>query len=177
MTKTRTPIRPSTRVSMLLRDYPQLEDTLIAMAPAFRKLKNPILRRSVAKVATLRHAAAVAQLPVDDLVNRLRAAAGEPLLRSPDSDDVVSEYTDPPAWFVESHVVARVDERDVDDRMPVTLVLAEAQKLSDGEMVELTTGFLPAPGIELLRRKGWRVWSRRDGPELVRTFFANAGTD
>src|SRR5262249_40180450 len=71
-------ILPETRIGDLIERYPQLEDVLIAMAPAFRKLKNPILRHSVGKVASLRQAAAVGGIPVAEMVNKLRAAVGQP---------------------------------------------------------------------------------------------------
>ena len=46
-------ISPKTKVGELLDAYPELEQLLMAMSPAFEKLKNPVLRRTVAKVATL----------------------------------------------------------------------------------------------------------------------------
>jgi hypothetical protein len=49
----RPPITKDTRVAALLRDYPETEELLIGMSPAFTKLRNPVLRRSVARVATL----------------------------------------------------------------------------------------------------------------------------
>ena len=70
------PITAETKVAALLARYPELEDVLIAMAPPFKKLKNPILRGSVAKVASLRQAAMVGRLAVEDMVNQLRAAVG-----------------------------------------------------------------------------------------------------
>ena len=42
MSCTKLEIRPSTTVAQLLDAYPELEDALIAMAPAFEKLKDPI---------------------------------------------------------------------------------------------------------------------------------------
>src|SRR5262249_47842830 len=66
-------ILPETRIGDLIEKYPQLEDVLVGMAPAFRKLKNPILRHSIGKVASLRQAAAVGGIPVAALVNRLLA--------------------------------------------------------------------------------------------------------
>ena len=57
-------ITAETKIAALLKHYPGLEDHLIGMAPPFKKLKNPILRRSVAKVASLHQAAAVGRLPV-----------------------------------------------------------------------------------------------------------------
>ncbi len=57
MTTTKLEITPTTTVHELLSNYPELEDTLIGLAPPFKKLKNPFLRRSVAKVANLKHVA------------------------------------------------------------------------------------------------------------------------
>lgn len=46
-------ITPKTKVLELIETYPELEDILIEYAPAFKKLKNPLLRKTVAKIATL----------------------------------------------------------------------------------------------------------------------------
>ena len=55
-------ITPETRVGALLDAHPELEVTLIGIAPTFKALKNPVLRRTVAKVATLEQAARIADL-------------------------------------------------------------------------------------------------------------------
>jgi len=70
------PITPETKVAAQPEAYPELEPVLIAAAPAFNKLSNPVLRRTIARVTSLRRAAEVAGLPVRELVVRLRAAAG-----------------------------------------------------------------------------------------------------
>lgn len=75
------PIHPETKVGALLDAYPELEAVLISIAPAFEKLRNPILRRTVAKVATLEQAARIGGVRVRDLVNQLRQAAGQTSLR------------------------------------------------------------------------------------------------
>jgi hypothetical protein len=67
------------KVGELLEAYPDLEATLIGLAPEFAKLRNPILRRTVAKVATLHQAARIGGLDVRELVRTLRAAAGQPV--------------------------------------------------------------------------------------------------
>jgi hypothetical protein len=71
------PILPSTKVAALLDRYPELEDILIGLATPFKKLKNPLLQKGVAKVASLGQAAAVGGMPVSELVNKLRAAVGQ----------------------------------------------------------------------------------------------------
>jgi hypothetical protein len=70
-------ITPKTKVGELLDAFPQLEGSLIEMAPAFIKLRNPLLRRTIARVATLQQAALTGDVPVGELVRRLREEAGQ----------------------------------------------------------------------------------------------------
>jgi hypothetical protein len=62
VTKDELEILPSTTVHELLTAYPELEDRLIGIAPPFKKLQNPLLRKSIAKVATIRNIASVGSL-------------------------------------------------------------------------------------------------------------------
>ena len=59
----RIDITPQTKVGELLTAYPELEDLLIEIAPAFKKLRKPVLRRTVAKVTSLAQAARVGRWP------------------------------------------------------------------------------------------------------------------
>ena len=43
------PIGPETTIGALLEAYPELEGILVEMAPAFAKLRNPVVRRTVAQ--------------------------------------------------------------------------------------------------------------------------------
>jgi len=70
-------ITSKTKVYDLLENYPQLEDVLIRLIPGFWKLKNPFLRKTVAKVISLRQAAEIGEMKTETLVNRLKKEAGE----------------------------------------------------------------------------------------------------
>jgi hypothetical protein len=169
----RSEIAAGTKVAALLSEHPELEDLLISMSPAFIKLRNPVLRRSVARVATLRQAAAVGRLDVADLVNELRVAVGQTPLADI-ADDEVEYFGPPPEWFEHAAVVKVLREQDIDpDVMPINPLLRAVRDLGDGEVVELVTAHLPAPGIDILRRKGNVVWSvERD--DSIHTFVARA---
>jgi hypothetical protein len=52
-------IGPETTVGALLTAFPELEGVLIDMASAFAKLRNPVVRRTVAKVAKLEQVATI----------------------------------------------------------------------------------------------------------------------
>ena len=168
---TSSEITAGTKVAALLSEHPELEDLLISMSPAFIKLRNPVLRRSVARVASLKQAAAVGRLDVADLVNELRVAAGQkPLVDM--AVDEVEYFGPPPEWFDHAAVVKVLREQDIDpDVMPINPLLRAVRDLDDGEIVELVTAHLPAPGIDILRRKGNVAWSvDRDGS--IHTYVA-----
>ena len=50
-------ITPKTKVMQLLDAYPALESLLIETIPAFEKLRNPVLRKTVARITSLQQAA------------------------------------------------------------------------------------------------------------------------
>jgi TusA-related sulfurtransferase len=167
------PILPSTRVAALLDRYPQLEDVLIGLAPPFKKLKNPFLRKGVARVASLKHAAVVGGIPVGELVNTLRAVVGQAPIASHDSDERAAYFSSQPQWFDAAKIVESIDEQEANpDQMPIVAVLQRAAALQRGEILELVTTFLPAPGIEIMKQKGFRVWSFQPTPELIRTYIS-----
>ncbi len=70
-------LSPGTRLGELLKAYPALEEVMIRLSPEFRRLKNPVLRATVAKVATLGQVAAVGGLAVEDLIAALRVAVAQ----------------------------------------------------------------------------------------------------
>jgi hypothetical protein len=165
----------------LLDRYPQLEDVLIGLAPPFKKLKNPLLRKGVARVASLQHAAVVGGMSAGELVNRLRAAVGQSAIAPEDiaPEDfrgAVAYFADRPDWFDAAKIVASIDERAADpDKMPIAGVLQAAARLHSTEIIELITTFVPAPGIDILRKKGLLVWSIREEGKLVRTYVLRPG--
>jgi hypothetical protein len=151
-------ITPKTKVGELLDNFPELEKVLMEMSPAFEKLKNPILRKTVAKVATLQQVAAVGGLKVDDIVNRLRREAGQTETNEQGTD---SEYlsTGTPEWFLENKIIARMDASPVINSggSPMNEILSQTNLLKAGEIFELKTPFIPAPIIDMLRKKGFKV--------------------
>ena len=153
-----------------------MEDVLIAMAPPFKKLRNPVLRKSVAKVASLGQAAAAARMPAADLVNRLRAVVGQEPIASEDIGKTVAYFSNQPDWFDNARIVASIDEREAgdQDRMTVTAVLEAAVRLRKSEIVELITTFVPAPGIDLMKKKGFLIWCVEREPELIKTYFSKS---
>jgi hypothetical protein len=164
-------ISPKTKVGELLDAYPQLEAVLIEMSPAFEKLKNPILRKTVARVATLQQIAIVGNLKVDFIVNRLREKLGQ---ADQENSEPEKDYLSavPPEWFDRGKITVSFDASPVINSggSPMKEILQQTTLLKTGEIFELKTPFVPAPIIDMLKEKGFRVFCIQN-EERTNTFF------
>jgi hypothetical protein len=168
-------IHPSTKEAQLLDAYPELEEMLIRMAPPFKKLKNPILRKSVAKVATLKQAAIAGRLELSSMINQLREAVGQAPLDAMETISEADYLGSAPGWFNQRCVASSIDDRAGDsDEMAINRVLRVLKDLGERQVVELTTTFLPAPGIDAARKKRLLTWTVREEEELFKTYFTRS---
>jgi TusA-related sulfurtransferase len=166
-------IDPETKVGELLEAHPEAENILIGIAPRFKALRNPVLRRTVARVTTLEQAAKVGGLPVRELVLTLREALGVEGSAIEVSESEGEEAR--PNWVDEVEPVATIDAQELLDegKTPVSEVSLALAGLAPGEALLVTASFHPAPLIDTLKSKGhevygeagegeeWRVWIRR----------------
>ena len=165
-------ITPKTKVGKLLDVYPKLEETLIDIAPAFKKLRNPILRKTITRVTSLRQAAKVGNVSLGDMINRLRREAGlaETHHIAHDSSD---EETLRPKWADDSKIVSTIDARPMLDagEQPLGKVMSALDELAQGEILVLIAPFVPAPIIDKAKDKEIKVWYYHTEEEEVRTYF------
>jgi hypothetical protein len=156
------PVTPQTKVSELLDTYPELEEVLVEMAPPFKKLRNPVLRRTIARVTSLEKAASVANLPLRELITGLRKAAGQPV------DDEGADFAEdrpagsqdgPADWVDASRVVWTIDADDMLNQgaQPINEVQNKAKTLGSEELGLIRSTFRPAPLIDLLEKQGFRT--------------------
>jgi len=95
----------------IINAYPELENELVNYVPAFEKLKNPLLRHTVAKVATLQQAATIGNIDVSKLVNRLRELVGQSLDTIQPQE---GEYNyQQPKWFDVNEIEQEFDVREM----------------------------------------------------------------
>ncbi|MEW6337028.1 MAG: DUF1858 domain-containing protein [Acidobacteriota bacterium] len=155
-------VNPTTKVGPLLDAHPELEDVLIAISPEFRRLKNPLLRRTVARVATLEQAARIGGVPVPELVGRLRAALGQ---ASPEAVPTVpgaAEDAAEPAWLAGTTPADTLEAEAIlaSGKTPVGAFVERLTHASPGQVVLLVAPFNPAPLIDAVTAKGYEVYTR-----------------
>jgi hypothetical protein len=163
-------ITPKTKVLQLIETYPQLEEVLIKYVPAFSKLKNPLLRKTVAKITTLQQAASIGNVKTGDLINTLRKEVGQEIL---DPADETAYNTKKPSWFDETLVEKEFDIREMlaAGEQPVNQVISDLNHLNKGKIYKLTSPFLPAPLIDKAISLKIDHWVLKDAENLVLVYF------
>lgn len=163
-------ITPKTKVLELIETYPELEDVLIEYAPAFKNLKNPVLRRTVAKIATLQQAAAIGGVKTEELINRLRKEVGQDLI----AGESGSQYNyQKPDWFAEEKIIKRFNASEMlaAGEHPVNQVIADLNHLEAGKIYELKAPFLTAPLIDKATSLGLQNWIDKRSDEEYFIYF------
>ena len=167
-------ITPETKVGDLLDEIPEAEDALISIAPKFKALKNPVLRRTVAKVATLEQAARVAGMQTNDLVLALREALGVEVGVDLSGGAGVAEGGIEPDWVSnEPAAILDADAMLAAGETPIAKVSSLFKEMDPGAVIAVTADFQPAPLIDAMRKKGhevyvgkpdgdaWKVWVKK----------------
>lgn len=170
-------ITPDSKVGELLERWPQLEAVLVDLSPHFKALSNPVLRRTVAKIATLRQVSSVSGVALGTLVSTLRGAVG--LAPASVEDEAGGAPAERPAWASEAEVTRTHDARaaiEAGDH-PMARVMADLAALAGGEVYALVTPFVPAPLVDLARGKGYVAFSVAEEEGLVRTYFRRGGAE
>jgi uncharacterized protein (DUF2249 family) len=161
----REPILASTKLNTVLERYPDLVDVLVELSPAFRQLRNPILRRVQARLVTVAHAARIAGLEPTALVLTLNAAAG---IAAP-TDRAAAEPSPSAAaisWPEDAPVAVELDVRPMLARgeEPFGTIVREAARTPVGQIFRLRAPFEPFPLYDALAKQGFGAASRQLGP-------------
>ncbi|MCJ7499473.1 DUF1858 domain-containing protein, partial [bacterium] len=64
----------NTKILQLLEENPNLLDVLVGISPEFKKLRNPLLRKTIGRFATLEHAAQTSGVPFEELSKKISEA-------------------------------------------------------------------------------------------------------
>jgi hypothetical protein len=151
-----------TKVGALLDAYPELEEPLIERVPAFAKLKNPVLRASVAKFVSLEKAARVAGIPLPELLAFVHEKLGRKFGGAPSaagaSPGPVTSST-PPPWFDSAQVAEALDADALlaAGEHPLGAARKALARHPPGAVITIRSSFEPAPLIDQLAESGLLV--------------------
>ena len=100
-------LTPKTTIHTLLKEYPFLLDYLADYHPEFKKLTNPVLRRTVGRMATLDAVAEQGNVPLNKLVDDIAAEVERMTGARPPVADVADAGTMDPARLDALHQIVK----------------------------------------------------------------------
>lgn len=195
-TVTDAAIAATDRVSDVLARDESLVEVFVRCSPHFDKLRNRVMRRTMARLVTVEQAARIAAVPAATLVRDLNTALGivtDAPAPAPEADGPAGaaagsagELSHPP-----DAPVIEVDVREElrAGREPFSRIMAAVSALEPHEVLHVRAIFEPVPLFTVLSKRGlthesrahapddWSVWFwRRDGELVERALPADAET-
>jgi len=164
-------ITMETKIADLLNDYPGMKETLIAINPKFKKLNNPVLRRTLAKVAGVRQAAIVGGMDPLELLNRLRESVGQAPVDAAGEAAVTESAEAKPEWAMqEPKTILDANALLDEQKNPLAEANLALRKIEEGETVALRSDFKPEPLIEEFKKAGREVYCEQKGEDEFLTY-------
>ncbi len=151
----------------VLEEYPALEEYIVDTATAFKNLRNPALRRTVTKIATIERVAEIGQVDVGIFVNYLRVAAGLPEIlpeKAESSIDQRPPVEGYPEWIAgePKHIIDGTVLL-LTGKIPLATVNELLLSLAPNEFMLLITNFEPLPIIDAMQKKNRQIFQRING--------------
>ena len=167
-------ITADTNLASLLDAHPELVELLAGYHDHFARLRNRLLRRVMAPRVTVGQAAAIAGLPVTEMVAVLRRAVGEPANAAETSPTSAADSE--PARRPSELDGRRVVEVDVRDDIrrgeePFARIMAAVKTVGAGDALVVRVPFEPVPLYDVLGRRGLAHWSERLAEADWRAWF------
>jgi len=146
-----------TKIADLLNSHEDMKDILIDINPKFKKLNNPVLRRTVAKLATIKQAAIVGGMQPLELVNILRGKFDQPLIGDDESD--TKDTQEAPKWIAQEpkESINANELLDQEDN-PLAKSFNILREFEAGDILSIASDFKPQPLMDEFEAKGFKVY-------------------
>lgn len=171
---TRPPVRADDRVQDVLARDAALVEVFARHSPHFDRLRNPAMRRVMARLVTVEQAARIAGVSAESLVRALNDALGIAAPAAAHDDRSRLGAATRPAGRREVELDLRETLRA--GKEPFSRIMAAVGALRDDEVLRLRTIFEPVPLYAVLAKRGlvhetrrhaqddWSVWFWRGDP-------------
>jgi len=155
-------ITRDTKISKILKEKPEAIDIIARINPNFKKLQNPILRRSLATRVSVKDAARIGHVPVNDFLKALEQAGFEVAYVTENDTDNSGKSLMPPD-FSDKEIV-RLDVRPIinEGKDPFGYINKVAKKIKPEQVLLIINDFEPIPLVEYLTGKNFVHWMTQD---------------
>lgn len=165
-------INANTKIAQLLKGHPDALEAIISIDSKFSKLRNPLLRKLLARRTSISMASKIAGVQVTDFFDKLKPLGFE---IDTATLPLIEEKTALPQ-FISQLTTAQIIDFDVRELLasgkdPLTLILDKVKSVKPGEALKVINTFEPVPLIKMLEKQGFDVYADLISNDLVETYF------
>lgn len=181
------PIRRADRITRVLERDERMLELLVELSPAFRRLRNPTMRKVMSRLATVEHAARIAGLDPDWLVQRLNQSIDEIVDSKEDGtmtrrNEMGQEPppsrtgTAAPPQAVSEIPAEQIVDLDVREALrrgeePFRQIMAAKSALGEQDVLRLRAIFEPVPLYAVMAKQGYAHWTEQLADDDWRVWF------
>lgn len=164
------------KVAKVLDAFPETLDAFLEVSPHFSKLKNKVLRKTIARRVTLDQAARVGGVDVKTLLIKLNKRAGfnvdDASVPANELHNTAKEINQPP---VKEKTEKILDVRPIIDSGtdPFKTIMKTVKEMNDEQMLHLINSFEPVPLYSVMETKGFKHAAEKNGDEWHIWFWKN----
>jgi len=155
-------ITKDTKIAKILKAKPEAIDVIAGINPNFKKLQNPILRRSLATRVSVKDAARIGNVPVNDFLKALEQAGFE-VVYATEQEPAMSGKSLVPPDFSDKEIVT-LDVRPIinEGKDPFGYINKVAKTIKPNQVLLIINDFEPIPLVEYLTGKNFVHWMTQD---------------
>ncbi len=164
-------ITEKTKISDLIKANPATIDAIAEINKHFKKLKNPILRRTLAKRVTIRDAAKIGGVSVGVFFDKLANIGFE--IEQESGAPAIEKENKNMEFKIEDDKLVALDVRPNIEagNDPFQVIMAAMKELPESSILKIINSFEPIPLINVLKGKGYLSQVERPEEGVVYTYF------
>ena len=163
-------IDANTKISAILKENPDAIAVIAGINKHFKKLQNPILRKTLAHRVSIKDAAKIGGVDVDTFLRKLQEIGFE--IAEKETTPSQTKETNPTSIKDQAPTLTLDVRPDIEaGKDPFKKIMSTIKELKEGDILKVINSFEPIPLINLLRQKGFSAEVDRPEPGMVVTFF------
>ena len=164
-------IDSNTKISKILKAKPEAIDIIADINTNFRKLQNPILRRSLAARVSVSDAARIGKVDVNTFLKALENIGFEVDYIDADTTNKKQTNSIPPDFSNKEIVTLDVRPIIAEGKDPFGHINKVAKKIKPQQVLLIINDFEPIPLVEFLVSKNFIHWLTQDEEGNYLTYF------
>jgi len=167
-------INKQTKIAVLLKHHPDALETIVGLAPDFKKLRNPVLRKLMAGRTSIAMASKVGGCRPEDFFRAL-APLGFETDNITETEEITPENKPIPEFLknLQPDKIVHFDVRAMlaEGNDPLKHIQQKVKGLNPGEALLIINNFEPVPLIKLLEKQGFESYVKHIDSETIETYF------